>query len=98
MSSSTLPAVNSSSGPSFSFQQQGSQHTVLQASSTAAGIPSLASESSLSYHHHHHRKTDSDSSKAGGWSGLKSYYRYIMSPAQVTRSTGLPPYELSCNT
>jgi hypothetical protein len=97
VSSSTLPAVNSSSGPSFSFQQQGSQHAVLQASSTAAGIPSFASESSLSYHHHH-RKTDSDSSKAGGWSGLKSYYRYIMSPAQVPDSTGLPPYGLSCST
>ena len=84
MSSGAVLAAPSSSGPSFSFhpKQQDMQPAVLQGPSTAtAPAPSTATDTQPS-NSHRRSKSNSDSSPAGKWGGLKSYYRYIMSPGQ----------------
>lgn len=74
--SSTAPAAPAAaSAGSFSFhpkqQDSSSAHAAAKPASTAADGPG-----------HQRGKSDSDSSHKGGWSGLKSYYGYIVSPAQ----------------
>lgn len=87
-SASTVPAASSSANSSFSFQHkqetslQDTPHAVLHGPSTAFN-PSTAADSNPSTHHHSKSTNSSDNKdQKGGWSGLKSYYRYIMAPAQ----------------
>jgi len=85
VSSSALLAAPSSSGPSFSFQTRPDtdmQPAALEGPSTATAASNTFTGATGSHQHHHHSKSNSDNSQAGKWGGLKSYYRYIMSPAQ----------------